>query len=150
MILAVLALISFLRIDAKAFPYEFVPGEKGRVNIYIAVNNPKVQLYSLPPFKIYIKEKDSLNFSKDFYTAYDLKAIKEKENRVSTPLKKFPALIIPFTASENATAGVHTVKCEMEFLVCSIGKKWCIKTKQPFSFKFKIKSYVRRKGELPH
>lgn len=145
MILAVLSLITFLRIDAKPFPYEFVPGEKGKVNIYIAVNSPNVQLYSLPPFRIYIKKKDSLNFSKDFYTAYDLKAIKEKENRISKPLRSLPPLTIPFTVDENASPGIHRVECQIEFLICSKGKKWCMKTKQPFSFEFKIKSYVRRK-----
>lgn len=145
MILTLISLITFLRIDAKPYPYEFVPGENGRVNIYIAVKNPDVRLYSLPPFKIYIKEKDSLNFSKDFYTAFDLKAIKEKENQKSKPMKALPPLTIPFVVDENAAPGLHQVNCEIEYLVCSRNREWCMKTRQPFSFSFKVKSYVKRR-----
>ncbi len=143
MIWTALLIVNFLRIDAKPFPYELVPGEKGKVNIYIAVNNPGVTLQSLPPFKIHIKERDSLKFSKDFYTAFDLKAIAEKQTSRSLPIKKLPVLSIPFTVEENASPGLHTVKCEIEYLVCSVRKKWCLKTRQDFSFNFRIKSYVR-------
>ncbi len=146
MIWTALLIVNFLRIDAKPFPYELVPGEKGKVNIYIAVNNPRVTLQSLPPFKIYIKKADSLNFSKDFYTAFDLKVIKEKETSKSLPIKKIPVLSIPFTVEENASPGLHRVECEIEYMVCSRRKKWCMKTRQNFSFQFRIKSYVRPKG----
>ncbi len=146
MTLWALLLINFLRIDAKAFPFELVSGEKGKINIYIAVNNPNVTLQTLPPFKIYVKDPDSLVFTKNFYTAFDLKALKEGEVRRSEPIRSLPVLSIPFTVNENASPGKHRIKFEIEYLVCSKSGKWCLKTRQRFSSEIWIKSYVRPRG----
>lgn len=140
-----LQLIPFLKIDSKIYPPKLVPGKSGTLYIYISPFRDDIQLYSLPPLKVYITEKDSLIFSKDFYTAFDLKVIKEGQQNKSIPLKLKKPLAIPFVVDEDAVPGEHVVDGELEFFVCSKRQNWCVKTRQPFQARFTVRSYIRRR-----
>lgn len=140
-----LQIIPFLKIDSKVYPQKLAPGKSATLYIYISPYRADVLLYSFPPLKVYITKKDSVIFSKDFYTAFDLKLIEEGQQNKSLPLRLRKPLAIPFTVAEEVSPGRHVIRGEVEFAVCSIKEPWCVKTRQPFEAIFIVKSYIRRR-----
>ncbi len=123
-----------IMIDASINPRRLSKGNEGSVVLKFIVKkgitiNPK------PSFTIELSSSEELVFPKNFFTASDLEVeILEDEGKEYLVLTK--KIEIPFTVSDEAVRGMHSLEGKVKYFAFSKAENWCLKTTTLFSASF--------------
>jgi len=122
-----------IRIDCSVFPGTVGIGEEGVLKIRVTPR-PGIRISAHPEFMIRIEDGENFSFAKLFFMGSEFKFTRIQDgDGVFLNLDK--EIEIPFTVSENAYIGKHSIQGEITYAVLS-NDNWIIKTKERFTVSF--------------
>ena len=123
-----------IKIDASINPQRLSKGNEGHVVFKFRVKEG-ITINPQPSFIIELSPSEELVFSKNFFSASDLEIeLLEEEGKEYLVLDK--QIEIPFTVSEEAERGTHTLEGKVKYFAFSKAENWCLKTTSLFSASF--------------
>lgn len=123
-----------IKIDASIIPGRLSKGNEGRVVLKFRVKEGII-INPQPSFMIEISPSNELVFSKNFFTASDLRIeILKEEGKEYLVLNQ--QIEITFTVSGESIKGTHSLKGKVKYFAYSKAENWCLKTTSLFTASF--------------
>ena len=121
-------------IEASISPQRLSKGQAGKIVLKFTIKKG-ITINPQPSFTVELSPSDDLVFSKNFFTASDLEIeILKEDGKEYLDLTK--QIEIPFSVSEEAVRGLHTLEGKVKYFAYSGEEKWCLKTTTQFSTSF--------------
>ena len=123
-----------IKIDATINPGRLSKGNEGKIVLKFRVKKG-ITINPQPSFTIELSSSEELVFSKHFFSASDLEIqILEEDGHEYLVLTE--QIEIPFTVSDEAVKGTHTLEGKIKYFAFSKTENWCLKTTTLFSASF--------------
>jgi hypothetical protein len=134
-----------LKIRGSIMPQRLLRSQEGKVVLRISVKKG-ITVSPQPSFIIEFSPCEGLIFPKNFFTASDLGIeILEEKGHQYLNLKK--PIEIPFTVSNIAKKGRHTLRGKIKYFAYSLKGDWCLKVSSEFSASLSVRIPTIRKKE---
>jgi hypothetical protein len=132
-----------LKIRSSIVPQRLSRSQEGKVVLRISIKKG-ITVSPQPSFTIEFSPCEALIFPKNFFTASDLGIeILEEKGHQYLNLKK--PIEIPFTVSNVAKRGRHTLQGKIKYFAYSSKENWCLKVSSKFSASFSVRIPTIRK-----